>query len=80
LLVIPRAFFLTEIAGGCSLLNPAKVGEELKVKNDPNGKGFYVECQEVVVTNEDQVSHPHLILIILTLFSPKPPLILTQLS
>ena len=25
------------------------------MKNDPNGKGFYVECQEVVVTNEDQI-------------------------
>ena len=37
------------------LLDPAKAGEELKVRQDSGGKGFYVECQEVVVTNEDQI-------------------------
>jgi hypothetical protein len=37
------------------LLNPANIGQELKVRQDTGGKGFYVECQEVVVTNEDQI-------------------------
>ena len=37
------------------LLNPANIGDELKVRQDVAGKGFYVECQEVVVTNEDQI-------------------------
>ena len=37
------------------LLNPSAVGEELKVREDKGGRGFYVECQEVVVQNEDQI-------------------------
>eukprot|EP01052_Picozoa_sp_SAG31_P000646 SAG31_NODE_18_length_35375_cov_22.525315_27_plen_795_part_00 len=36
------------------LLNPATAGEELKVREDPK-TGFYVECQEVAVTNDDQI-------------------------
>lgn len=37
------------------LLNPEAIGEELKVRQDTGGKGFYVECREVVVTNEEQI-------------------------
>jgi len=37
------------------LLNPEAIGEELKVRQDTGGKGFFVECREVVVTNEDQI-------------------------
>ena len=37
------------------LLNPEAIGEELKVRQDSGGKGFYVECREVVVTNEEQI-------------------------
>eukprot|EP01043_Picozoa_sp_COSAG02_P009234 COSAG02_NODE_311_length_24966_cov_1089.426187_4_plen_264_part_00 len=37
------------------LLNPEAIGEELKVRQDAGGKGFFVECREVVVTNEEQI-------------------------
>eukprot|EP01051_Picozoa_sp_SAG22_P010501 SAG22_NODE_949_length_6356_cov_2.100527_4_plen_441_part_00 len=36
------------------LLNPQMAGEELKVREDPK-TGFYVESQEVVVTNDDMI-------------------------
>jgi hypothetical protein len=36
------------------LLNPAAVGEEMKVRQDAK-KGFYVECNEVVVANDEQI-------------------------
>ena len=36
------------------LLNPAAQNEELKVRNDVK-KGFFVECQEVVCSNDEQI-------------------------
>ena len=36
------------------LLNPAAQNEELKVRNDAK-KGFFVECQEVVCSNDEQI-------------------------
>jgi centromeric protein E len=36
------------------LLNPLAAGEEMRVRHDAK-KGFYVECNEVVVTNDEQI-------------------------